>query len=424
LQNFLSVSSVSSVSSVVQNIMSTVRNNPPPDDLLDRAIEAVRHRGAQMCPPADVTFRVKAQLEHQQRKTLLKERVLTMFWKARYPSAAAAVLIAAMIGWMLLGPTAGVAFADVLQNMREVRTATFNSRTEMEGQPPVTGRNFYMQPGSIRVEIDAPFKSIMIWDYEAERGISLMPEQKKAIPMDFRGAAAEAAPPNPFAMAHVIPPGAAQLLREEEMEGKMTNVYHAKLEDQQITFWADAKTALPVKVEWIQKPAGMPEQRTVMTGFQWNPVLDEALFSIAVPKGYEIFQTVDLSHPRETDLVEALRIWTDLSEGPFPEKIGPDTLDEFSTLFIKTGEKGPEALKRWINLQQKFMRGLMFTVRAKQSELDWHYAGKGVKLGEADKPVAWWRATKDAPTYRVLYGDLTIKDAKPEDLPKRPQDLE
>ena len=39
-----------------------------------------------------------------------------------------------------------------------------------------------------------------------------------------------------------------------------------------------------------------------------------------------------------------------------------------------------------------------------------------MKLGEADKIVAWWKATKDAPMYRVLYGDLTIRDVESEDL--------
>ena len=39
-------------------------------------------------------------------------------------------------------------------------------------------------------------------------------------------------------------------------------------------------------------------------------------------------------------------------------------------------------------------------------------------------PVAWWKATKDAPTYRVLYGDLTIKDVKAQDLPAESREKE
>ena len=47
----------------------------------------------------------------------------------------------------------------------------------------------------------------------------------------------------------------------------------------------------------------------------------------------------------------------------------------------------------------------------------WHYAGKGVKLGDKTAPVCWCKP-KDSKTYRVVYGDLSIKDVAEEDLPK------
>ena len=39
-----------------------------------------------------------------------------------------------------------------------------------------------------------------------------------------------------------------------------------------------------------------------------------------------------------------------------------------------------------------------------------HYAGKGVSLGAADTPIFWYRP-KDAKTYRVIYADLSVRDA-------------
>ena len=47
------------------------------------------------------------------------------------------------------------------------------------------------------------------------------------------------------------------------------------------------------------------------------------------------------------------------------------------------------------------------------------YMGKGVKLGDKDRIVCWYKL-KDAKapkTYRVVYGDLSVKDVAPEDLP-------
>ena len=42
---------------------------------------------------------------------------------------------------------------------------------------------------------------------------------------------------------------------------------------------------------------------------------------------------------------------------------------------------------------------------------------KDVKLGDADKAIFWYRP-KGAEKYRVIYGDLSVKDVAPENLPK------
>ena len=59
---------------------------------------------------------------------------------------------------------------------------------------------------------------------------------------------------------------------------------------------------------------------------------------------------------------------------------------------------------------------MFFQVTAVESS-DWYYAGNGVKLGEADKPVFWYQP-RDSKTYRVIYGDMSVKDVSPQDLPK------
>ena len=43
-------------------------------------------------------------------------------------------------------------------------------------------------------------------------------------------------------------------------------------------------------------------------------------------------------------------------------------------------------------------------------EADSHYAGKGVSLGAADTPIFWYRP-KDSKKYRVIYADLSVRDA-------------
>ena len=63
-----------------------------------------------------------------------------------------------------------------------------------------------------------------------------------------------------------------------------------------------------------------------------------------------------------------------------------------------------------------FPRG-MFFLQLLEPEGKYHYAGKGVKLGDADTAIFWYRP-EGSDTYRVIYGDLSVKEVAPENLPK------
>jgi hypothetical protein len=49
-------------------------------------------------------------------------------------------------------------------------------------------------------------------------------------------------------------------------------------------------------------------------------------------------------------------------------------------------------------------------------EGSWRYIGKGVKLGEGEKIVCWYKP-KGSQSFRVVYGDLSVKDLAANDLP-------
>ena len=84
----------------------------------------------------------------------------------------------------------------------------------------------------------------------------------------------------------------------------------------------------------------------------------------------------------------------------------------------------PGAKQELAETQAKLQPGLMFRVQL-PPEADAHYAGKGVSLGAADTPIFWYRP-KDSEKYRVIYADLSVRDADtppsvPDALPE--QDL-
>jgi len=64
----------------------------------------------------------------------------------------------------------------------------------------------------------------------------------------------------------------------------------------------------------------------------------------------------------------------------------------------------------------KMSRGGMF-VQKLPADSDWHYAGKDSTFGDSDMAIFWYRP-EGSETYRVIYGDLSVRDVSPENLPK------
>ena len=78
---------------------------------------------------------------------------------------------------------------------------------------------------------------------------------------------------------------------------------------------------------------------------------------------------------------------------------------------IEEGQQEPNAkqIQEILETTMKFQPGSTFVVSL-PPEADAHYAGKGVSLGAADTPIFWYRP-KDAKAYRVIYADLSVRDA-------------
>jgi outer membrane lipoprotein-sorting protein len=64
---------------------------------------------------------------------------------------------------------------------------------------------------------------------------------------------------------------------------------------------------------------------------------------------------------------------------------------------------------KWTDVYMIITRGLGFVVELPR-EADAHYAGKGVSLGAPGTPIFWYRP-KDAKNYRVIFADLTVREA-------------
>jgi hypothetical protein len=119
----------------------------------------------------------------------------------------------------------------------------------------------------------------------------------------------------------------------------------------------------------------------------------------------------------EEDFIEGLRILAQvLGDGTFPDSIAFEDFLKWAPEATQRAEELGLSEQEKTEMGLKMQQHLMF-IRFFKGEGQWHYAGKGVKFGNADTAIFWYRP-EGSETYRVVYGDLSVKDVPPEDLPK------
>ena len=159
------------------------------------------------------------------------------------------------------------------------------------------------------------------------------------------------------------------------------------------------------------------QMQFIYTDFQFDVEMNESLFSMEIPEGYSEPAQGELSieGSTEQDLVKTLRIWAEvILDDVFPRDFTGEVYLEDVNKNLKKFVKLEH--KEKIELAMKLQPGYIF-VQLLKAENDWNYVGGNVKVGDTGSPVCWYRPT-DSETYRVIYGDLSVKDVAPEDLPK------
>lgn len=222
--------------------------------------------------------------------------------------------------------------------------------------------------------------------------------------------------PDLLAILSDIQDGTEEDLGVKEVEGRMAQGFHAVYgEKNAFTVWADRETGLPIRIE-LRQP--ILARTIVMSDFDFKVDLGESLFSTTAPEGYTVQRIEkDGANPTEQDLIRGLRAVAEFLDGRFPPVLEIRRLQK--TLRVRDernkiawSEKEVAALERkawkawkYVNLLQEF-----YGVERLR------YVGDGVRLGDRESPVIWWRF-RATDTCRVVYGDLSVRDVMPKDVP-------
>lgn len=334
-------------------------------------------------------------------------------------ATAAAVIIAALIGFHYLGGSASNVYADVVERLQKARTLlyTVTTSTAIEGMPDMRMEIAFKEPGYMRMTMPGGYISVL--DGIQGKGLSIRPDKKQFIEMDMSNLPDDAARRQFDAIERLrtLPERADEVLGERTVDGRVVQGFRVNEDGEIVTVWIDRQTRELIIVE--REFPNVPGISATMTDFQFDVELDDALFSLAPPDGYTRMEIqVDASEVAEQDLIEYLRLWTTWTkDATFPSTLNPVELAKVAVEMDKAGKfnEGQRTEQPNLDHVRAMTRGVMFVMKL-PVESNWRYAGENVKHGDASTPIFWYRPT-GLPSYRVIYGDLTVKDVSPEDLP-------
>lgn len=283
-------------------------NNQPNeqlDQLLDRAIAALRGLEPSDAPPAELVAstieRMRLSDFQSTTSTLepdlvrLANRRQLMFRIARYSSAVAAAVLIAVFSWLVLTGDGSTAFAGMIENVKKAESVVLTNKQTI-GIGRTMDVKMYFQGHKMRMEL--PGGSAFIADLENGSAYELNIAAKTArrIPVDPSGGFGI---PNPVEQLQKVKPNDAKLLGEETLDRRKVQLYHVDRVDLldakgkgEMKIWVDPETNLPVKIV-VDNPNVERSKRTTLTFIDivWNKELDGALFQ--VPDDFIIKEAVD-----------------------------------------------------------------------------------------------------------------------------------
>jgi hypothetical protein len=333
----------------------------------------------------------------------------------------------------------GSAFAEVAQQFLNIQTGKYKMTITIPGQPAQTCAGYFREPGCMRHEMNMGLvQMVQLFDMQKAQMLQLMPLQNLAMQIEMQNLPEEKRNLQNMNMFHECRKLIADAkenpdVRVEELGEKMLGdhpviAYRVKAEKGMyfMKVWADPETKLPLQIEISmgQMFGGAESMEILVHDFEFNVPLDESLFSMAIPAGYQVIPLqMEASEPGEKDLIEALRLCADLTDGYFPETLDIKGLKTvFQHLVRKKvinfegdGKPIPKHIQKFMQISVTIGRGITF-VHMLPEECDWYYGGKGVTTAEADTPIFWYRPI-GSENYRVISADLEIEDCLPADLP-------
>ncbi|MBN1905931.1 MAG: hypothetical protein JW927_12620 [Deltaproteobacteria bacterium] len=210
-----------------------------------------------------------------------------------------------------------------------------------------------------------------------------------------------------------MPDFTVEELGRKQLDGREVIGFFASHPKLDITIWADVDTGLPVRIEY-----NVGTVHVTYKNMEFDLLMDEEMFSMEVPAGYMVQEplTMDLQVTEE-NFIKGLRLIAEkLNHGLFPNDVSYESFSRWMTSGPINSQFDAMAKEEALAINLELIKFIRFTIFF-PGEGKWTYRGNGVRLGEAESPIFWYKPEKSE-TYRVIYGDLHVENIAPEKLPQ------
>ena len=327
------------------------------------------------------------------------------------------------------------------------KTTFFDHATSKDGKrtwlKTETRQKAFKAPGLYRetfLDEKGQVWEVEITDAVHKKQLNLSPKTKEA---NLKEIATDWDPNGPFEWAKKeLEDPNLQWVHTRKTAAGEANIFRLARRDQangrdwSTDFWIDKKTKQLVEIHSPGADIYDPEKdpaRNTPPEKQWSLTipghvehdivfdadLDDSLFRLEPPEGYTV-KVQRRGQVTEKEMIDFLGIMADFNDKTFPDQPFISN-DRVNKAWNKPRKDRTAAEQKLVEMTDyytaKFQRNpvsLFIEDHAVENSL--RYLGKGVKLGDKGRIVCWYKL-KGANTYRAVYGDLSVKDVAPEDLP-------
>ncbi len=345
-----------------------------------------------------------------------------MLWTMRTVAALAVCLV-----FVLLWKTGGEreSFAQAIKSAEGAQTVTstmivYTRESSKDGKQSwlTTGRSTiaYRRPGLYRLtryDQQGNVRWVEIVDLGKNKFLDLDMKSKKATWRTH--SQNQYSPDGPIASAKFLEHEDIQFVGQRKVGDATANVfrYHLKGDHSSFDVWVDANSKHllgysspgadvfdPDTMADRNNPPGKFYEGTMLgsvtTDIVVDAKLDDALFDMKVPEGFEVVVEPPLPIVTEDEMIDYLGTCARFNDGVFPDTDRGIDLKKLNRAAKKVKSERTEAEQKMVDLNFKYMMAhhsypIWDFAEGNTVPKSFRYVGGGVKLGEADRIVCWYK---------------------------------